>query len=301
MTSRTGLGPLEVAILDAIDLLGTDEDGAHARCSHVLDVVEHRRQIGHRYAWPALVDIGVPWRVHLPLVELHGNAGTAMGDPPADAVYVETRLSPIGALALAAERGEIGPIPLGIIEGSLYRGGPAPPFDPATVVGTLLAAGSDVGPPALPTGGTVEGDIAGLLAGRGVRLTLGCTIRPEAGRLVITEIPLGAEAERIVDGIVQRSLSHERDPHGRAHRVVRRHDSPVADVRDETSSRDGIRIVIELERGTDLLVARDWLRDVWPVSIGVDCRLPEPMDRLLGEWDRGDGTGLRTLADLLTT
>jgi hypothetical protein len=35
------------------------------------------------------------------------------------------------------------------------------------------------------------------------------------------------------------------------------------------------------------------------VTISADCRLPAPMAERLATWDRGDGTGLRALADLL--
>jgi hypothetical protein len=297
MSARTGLGPVEVALVDAVDLIG--RDGEPVRCSDVLDVVETRAGIGPRYAWPVLVDLGVPWRRHLSLVELYGNCGTALGDPPAEPEYVEARLAPVGVLALAAERGDVGPLPLDLVDGSLYRGGRVPPFDPARVVGALLAGATDAGVPVLPTGGTVEGDLEALLAGRPVRLTLGCTIRAEGGRLVITEVPLGAEGNRIPSAVVDRSRRVERDPSGRGHHVLRRHGSPVVDARDETTARDGIRILVDLDPGSDLLDARDWLRDVWPVTIRVDCHLPAPMAERLATWDRGDGTGLRALANLL--
>ena len=294
MSARTGLGPLELALLDAVELLAVR--GEPVRCSDVLFAVEDRAGIGPRYAWPTLVDLGVPWRRHLRLVELYGNCGSALGDPPAEPVDVETRLSPVGELALAAERDEVGPLPLDLVDGSLYRGGRVPPFDPAAVVGALLAGSTDAGVPVLPTGGTVDGDLDGLLAGRLVRLSLGCTIRPEGGRLVITEVPLGAEGNLIPSAVVARSVQLERD--GVVHVVPHRTD-PVVAARDESTQRDGIRIVVDIGPGSDLLAALEWLRDVWPVTIHVDCRLPAPMAERMTGWDRGDGTGLRALADLL--
>lgn len=297
MSARTGLGPVEVALLDAVELLERDDEPV--RCSDVLTAVEDRAGIGPRYAWLVLVDLGVAWRRHLPLVELYGNCGSALGDPPAEPVDVETRLSPVGVLALAAERGDVGPLPLDLVDGSLYRGGRVPPFDPTRVVGALLAGATDAGVPVLPTGGTVEGDIEGLLAGRPVRLTLGCTIRAEGGRLVITEVPLGAEGNLIPSAVIARAAQLEPDRSGLVHHVVPRHVSPVLAARDESTDRDGVRIVVELDPGGDLLSARDWLRDVWPVTISADCRLPAPMAERLATWDRGDGTGLRALADLL--
>lgn len=299
MSERTGLGPIEVALLDAVDLLTIDDDTPPVRCSDVLDVVERRHGIGHRYAWAALVDTGVPWQVHLPLVELHGNVGNQTGDPPAEARYVEVRLSAVGRMALAAERCELGPVPLGLIEGSLYRGGPVPPFAPHAVVGALLAGAADAGPPVLPTGGTVDGDLDGLLAGRPVRLDLGCRLTVQAGRVVITEVPLGVGTDEIVTMVGSRVHHHELTPDRRGVRIVRRRDVPIRDIRDETTSRDGIRLVVDVMPGVDPILALEWLRDIWPVTISVDTRLPVPMpDRLRG-WDRGDGSGLRGLADLL--
>jgi hypothetical protein len=299
MTGVTGLGPLEVALLDALDLLGGVQDADRVSCGDVLNAVDRLHGIGARYAWPALVDIGVPWRLHLPLVELHGNAGSLGGDPPADAVYVESRLSAVGALALAAERGELGPVPLGLIEGSLYRDGQVPPFSPARVVGALLAGESDVGPPVMPTGGTVACDLDGLLAGHAVLLTLGCTLRVQDGTVVVTEVPLGVTTDRIIESIASRRSTYDDGGEGRGFHVVHRPDSPVADIRDETSARDGLRIVVHLRPGTDPVLAMDWLRDVWPVTFGVRCRLPAPMAHRLSSWDRGDGSGLRALSDLL--
>lgn len=89
MSAPTGLGPVEVALVDAVDLLA--RDGEPVRCSDVLAAVEDRAGIGPRYAWLVLVDLGVAWRRHLPLVELYGNCGSALGDPPAEPAYVETR------------------------------------------------------------------------------------------------------------------------------------------------------------------------------------------------------------------
>ena len=301
MSPRTGLGPLELSLLDALDLLAGSRAGDPVRCAEVLAAVERLHGFGPRYSWPALVDLGAPWRLHLPLVELMGNVGSQHGDPPADSAYVEGRLSEIGVLALAAERDEVGPLPLGLIEGSLYRDGVVPPFAPAAVVSALLAGRTDAGIPVLPTGGTVEGDVAGLLAGRPARLTLGCTIRDEIERIVITEVPLGVRSDELVERITQALHTVERGD-GTRPRRIRRPDagSAVSDVRDDSSARDGLRIVLDVERRTNVPRVIEWLREIWPVSIDVDCRLPAPMSIRLESWDRGDGSGLRALADLLT-
>jgi hypothetical protein len=298
VSARTGLGPLDVAILDAVDLLDVGEP---VRCSDVLAAVRTLEGIGPGTTWPMLVDLGVPWRRHLPLVELYGDAGSVTGAPPADAEHVEVRLAAPGALALAAERGEVGPVPFGLVEGSWATGGPVPPFDPAAVVGALLAGASDAGPPALPGGGNVEGDVEGLLSGAAVRLTVGCTIRPEGGNLVITEIPLGVPGGQVFESVVARAMRFTESADGRRGVPVRRRGSPVVGVYDETTPRDGVRFLVKLADGADLLLARDWLRDVWPVTVEVDAHLPAPMAERLRAWERGDGSGLRGVRDLLVT
>jgi hypothetical protein len=110
---------------------------------HVLQVLEREQDFGARYAYPLLQDVAVPWRRHLPLLDPSGNWGSLHGDPAADARYTEVRLSVFGALALAAERGEVGPLPLGLVERSLYRDGPVPPFAPDRVLEALLTGGAD--------------------------------------------------------------------------------------------------------------------------------------------------------------
>ena len=306
MSPRTGLGALEVAVLAAVAEVGGRPGAGYRRTTHVLDVLECEQGFGARYAYPLLQDLAAPWRLHLPLLDPSGNWGSQHGDPAADARYTEVRLSEVGALALAAERGEVGPIPLGLIEGSLYRDGPVPPFAPDRVLEALTTGGADAGPPVLPTGGTVDGDIEALLAGRRARLTLGCTVVGEPGRLVVTEVPLGVTIDLVVEHLadrvaVQRGPRHVHYLDG----VDRAEDGPggatvpILDVRDESSGRVGSRVVCVLASGADLVQARGWVRSVWPVTVEVDCRLPAPMRRRLAAWDRGDGSGLTALGALL--
>ena len=75
-------------------------------------------------------------------------------------------------------------------------------------------------------------------------------------------------------------------------------EAPILDVRDETGPF-GIRLVCALAAGADREDARRWMRSVWPVTIEVDCRLPASMRRLLAAWERGDGSGLAALRELL--
>lgn len=305
MSSRTGLGPMEVALLQSVADLGGIAGAAHRLTTTVLDTMQRDHGFGARYAYPMLVDLIAPWRLHLPLLDGLGNFGSQHGDTPADARYTEVRLSPVGALALAAERGQVGPVPLGLIEGSLYRDGPIPPFNPIRMLAALTSHGLDAGPPTMPTGGTVEGDLEGLVAGLPTRLVLGSTIAQEPGQLVITEVPLGVTINEIALQLHNRmKLIGEQGPtkYLAADRTVHAGvpaPAPIRDIRDESSGRTGIRVVASLAPLASLEQARAWIKSVWPVTIHVDCQLPAPMSHILATWERGDGSGLRELDALI--
>lgn len=304
MSQRSGLGVLEVAVLTAVAEVGGMPEAGRRRTTRVLEQLERQDGLGARYLYPLLQDLGAPWRLHLPLLDPYGNWGSQHGDPAADPQYTQVRLSPIGALALAAEREQVAPVPLGLIEGSLYRDGPVPPFDPRRVVAALRTGSTDAGPPTLPTGGTIDGDLTALLAGRKTRLQLGCEIEHEAGSLVVAAVTLGVPIDLLEQCLTSRSRSLQHDG-------VRRFgdfepapddaDPPfrIVDVRNESSMRVGVRIVVQLGPGSDMAAAERWVRSVWPVTVEVDCRLPAPMTKRLRTWDPGDGSGLDALELLL--
>jgi len=284
-----GLDAVEAALLDAVDLLGADHLGEPVACDRVLRVLEQRGQADAGTAYAALLRRGRPWSVHLPLVELLGNAGSR-DDRAADPEHLEVRLSPVGALAQAAERGEAGPVPLDLIEGTVFRGGRQPAYEPAAVVSALLAGRTDLGPPAFPTGGVVGGQLEALRRGDGARITVASTIRAEGGHLAITEIPYGVGPQDLRDRV------HD----ARAALRAAHETCPMLRIVDETNVRDGVRLYVEPEKGADLRELRDWLLRIPPVQRTFDCVLPAPMAELATTWDRGDGSGLRALADLMS-
>ena len=176
MSERTGLGPLELAVLRSVSATA-GSSGRHCRTPKTLEYLESVESIGPAYGLPVLQDLGSSWRVHLPLLDLEGNWGSVAGDPMAGPQYTGVRLSPIGELALACEEYGVGPVPIGLVNGSLYCRGEAPPLDPGKALHAVQALIDDgmipdgelgllIGLPSLPTGGTVQGDIEGLYAGR---------------------------------------------------------------------------------------------------------------------------------------
>ncbi len=297
MSGRTGLGLLEVAILEAVESAGGGAGQPYRRTSDVLVLLEDVHGVGPRHAYPLVVDLAVPWLRHLPLLDGYGNLGSRHGDQSAEAKYTEIRLSPTGALALAAERGEVGPLPLDLIEGTMWRGGRVPAFDPRRVLDALAAGAAEAGPPTTASGGRVGGEIDVLLAGGEARLRFVCTIIEEPGILVITEVPLCAPTDQVVQFVAARASRHERLPLGHLDRgdLPALPSAPVIHISDDSTGA-GIRIVCRLAPDADAVEARRWLTAIWPVTVEADCRLPAPMPDRLRTWHGGDGSGVAALA-----
>jgi DNA gyrase/topoisomerase IV subunit A len=115
-------------------------------------------------------------RLCIPLVSGQGNFGSRGNDPPAGSRYTEARLSPAGQVVLAAERGELAPVPVGLINGNTYRKGTRPPFRPEGIISAIRRVVERprttsrelieiVGPPEFMTGCRVTGTLARLRPG----------------------------------------------------------------------------------------------------------------------------------------
>ena len=186
MTQRTGLGLVELAVLEALDEIDACPDRPHRKSANIVKLINASRGIGPGYSYPALCSMAVDWLMNVPLVDPHGNFGDP-DDPPCAVCDTEARLSRAGALVLASERGEAPRLPITLINGDLASGGTAPPFEPAAVARAVGRVASDpatpddeliaaLGPPSFPTGCAVTGDIAALVAGERTDLHLwrGC-------------------------------------------------------------------------------------------------------------------------------
>lgn len=316
MSDRTGLGPLEVAVLQAV----ASQRGRDVPTARVLGALETEAHLGPDYTARVVRDLGVPWRVPLQLLRLVGNWGSAHGDPPADARYTRVGLSEVGQPALRAEQGELGPVPVELINGSVYRGGQVPPLDPTGVVrllldtsrrGTSLTDADASGLVRLPTEGVVDGNLVGLAQGRRARILMSCRIErePEASpaRLVITGTPLAVDIHDIERMLRSRigEVNGDRSWHGRGYAdyAVTREQDPLPDlvrgIQDETSSRTGTRIVIELTSPEAAAAALVWARGVWPVTVEATWQVPGGLTGQLQEWVRRcaeDVSGLEALA-----
>lgn len=188
-------------------------------------------------------------------------------------MYTECRLTPLGAAALAAERGERAALPIGLINGDIHAGGPRPPFDPRRVVTAIRQATeltddevvAAVGLPSFPSGCAVAGDLDALAAGREVDLVVSARIDDDgADRLVVTGLPPGTTSDEIGSDIAVLVDMHGRDAIG------------VRDVIDETSS-DSVRLVVQLRAGADPDAVRSRLHELWSVQRPVRVGLARPL------------------------
>jgi DNA gyrase/topoisomerase IV subunit A len=291
------LGVVERSVLEALDQIGARHDRIHRKSANVVGVLARDFGVSPRYAYDAICTLALPWLLHIPLVDFHGNYGSAdEADRPAGPRYTEARLSAAGAIVLAAERG-LGPrVPVMLINGDLHADGSAPPFSPARVIDALLALVDDprvgddeiverVGLPASPTGCEVACDYVALAAGAQTAMRLTARLHHEqAGHrhlIVLTHLPLG-----IGDSTVEQALGHRvnvraRDPRwgpGDFEDLA----LPLRDVQNE--SRDyTTRIVCELLDTTDPARCEAQILSTWGVVTRPQVKLAAPLPQLVRE------------------
>ena len=274
---RDGLKPVQRRILHAMWEGGLRPDRPHRKCaSAVGDVMKKYHPHGDSSIYEALVRMAQDFASREPLVDGHGNFGSIDGDGAAAMRYTEARLSPIAMELLVGldedtvdhvpnyDGHESEPVVLPARFPNLLVNGSSgiavgmatniPPHNLAEVVdacvllvrrpGATVDELMEIMPgPDFPTGGRIAagpGIRDTYLTGKGAITTEAvATTETRSGglpRIVITEIPFQLNKstllERMADLVKQRKLD------------------AVRDLRDE-SSRDGMRIVVELKRGED--------------------------------------------------
>ena len=274
---RDGLKPVQRRILHAMDEAGLRADRQHRKCASVVgDVMKKYHPHGDTAIYDALVRMAQDFAIREPLVDGRGNFGSVDGDPPAAMRYTECRLSSLAMEMLAGidedtvtfepnyDGFEVQPevlpsrFPNLLVNGSMgIAVGMATNIPPHNLVEAIdacqllirrpeaeLDTVMEVMPaPDFPTGGRIlpgEGIREAYATGKGAvtMQAIAATEMRSGGmpRIVITEIPYQVNKAALLTKIADLVKNKKLDG--------------VRDLRDE-SSRDGMRVVIELKRGED--------------------------------------------------
>jgi DNA gyrase subunit A len=270
-----------------MDETGLRPDRPYRKCaSAVGDVMKKYHPHGDSAIYDALVRMGQDFSIRYELIDGHGNFGSVDGDPPAAMRYTESRLS---RLAMELLRGidedtvdfvpnydgyEDEPLVLPSRFPNLLANGATgiavgmatniPPHNLGELIDATIALIDDptltatdlmkyVPAPDFPTGGLIlgqQGVYDAYTTGRGsIKVRAVCSIEePDKGRdrerIVVTEIPYMVNKASLLQKIAQLVNT----------KVI----TGIADLRDE-SSREGMRIVIDLKRDANAQVVLNQL------------------------------------------
>jgi hypothetical protein len=294
MSERSGTGLVECAVLDALGSLGARPGRGYHVNTRVLAVVEDRIGLAPRYAYEVLLDLARPWTMPLNLIDGQGNFGSRGSNPAANPPYTESRLSPAGQVALAAERGDLAPVPIGLINGNVYAKGTRPPFRPQAIIDALRqiiqrpkVTSKDligiIGPPHFLNGCTVTGDFAALAAGRPttLRLQAHVTVSDDHRSVLIQNFPPNANPDETAQAIAGLARAYDwAQRHPELHRRVH---LPLREIRDESSRGSDLLICVP-EPGTTAEQLGDELMNVYGVYTTVPAALGRPLPTILRNW-----------------
>ncbi len=277
---RDGLKPVQRRILYSMIELGLDPAKPHRKSARIVgDTMGKYHPHGDSSIYDALVHMSEDFSMMLPLVDGHGNFGSIDGDSAAAMRYTEARLS-LSSMALLdhLEKGLIEFVPNfddsekeptvlpAMIPNLLINGttgiavGMAtniPPHNPDEVIDGVIAYMDNpnitvrklmeyIPAPDFPTGGLIinQDDLYSLYETGEGRIRIRSKVEIENGdngrkNIVITEIPytISGNKTKLVEGLATLIKDKVFDE--------------IFDVRDE-SSKEGIRIVIEVKKDRDL-------------------------------------------------
>ncbi len=277
---RDGLKPVQRRILYSMVELGLDPTKPHRKSARIIgDTMGKYHPHGDSSIYEALVHMSEDYSLMLPLVDGHGNFGSIDGDGAAAMRYTEARLSP-GSMALLdhLEKGlvdfvpnfdnsEKEPVVLPAMIPNLLINGTTgiavgmatniPPHNPDEVIDGVIAYMDNpfitvrklmeyIPAPDFPTGGTIinKDDMVMIYETGEGKIKIRANVVIENGdngrkNIVITEIPYTVAGNKLK--LVESLASLMKD------KVF----DEIYDIRDE-SSKEGIRIVIEVKKDRDL-------------------------------------------------
>jgi DNA gyrase subunit A len=272
---RDGLKPVHRRILYAMHTEGLHYNKRYSKCAGVVgEVLKKYHPHGDSAVYDALVRLAQDWNLRYPLIDGQGNFGSVDGDPAAAYRYTESRLQRLADYLLAdidKDTVEWGPnfddstveplvtptrFPNLLVNGSagiaVGMATNIPPHNMGEVVDAVIHLMAQpkatiaelmrfIPGPDFPTAGIIrgrDGIRAAYEKGRGniqVRARASIEVHPKTEResIVVTEIPYQVNKAKLVEHIAD--LVREKKLEG------------ISDLRDE-SSREGMRIVIELKR-----------------------------------------------------
>ena len=274
---RDGLKPVQRRILYAMWEAGLRPDRPLRKCARAVgEVMQKYHPHGDTSIYDALVRMAQDFTMRAPLIDGHGNFGSVDGDNAAAMRYTEARLSEVAMALLDGineqtvdfvpnyDGDDEEPVVLPARLPNLLLNGSSgiavgmatniPPHNLGELVdaclvlidrpeATLDQLLDKVPAPDFPTGGRIlstDGIRQAYTTGRGaVTVEAIATTEVRSGgmpRIIVTEIPYQVNKATLLERIADLVKSRRIDE--------------IRDLRDE-SSRDGMRIVIELKRGGD--------------------------------------------------
>lgn len=295
---RDGLKPVQRRILFAMMELGLRSGSSYKKSARVVgETMGKYHPHGDSAIYETMVRMAQDFSLRYPLVNGQGNFGSIDGDPAAAMRYTEAKLHEMGELMLAdidEDTVEWGPnfdeslkeplylpslVPNLLVNGSsgiaVGMATNIPPHNLSEVIDALeymIDSGGNwefgeiyarLPGPDFPTGGIIlgrDGIIDAYRTGRGKVILRGKTSVEDGKRgktsVIITEIPFMVNKTSLIETI--------------ASCVQEKHIDGVADIRDE-SDRDGLRIVLELQRDGDpeLVLRQLYRRTQLQTTFGV--------------------------------
>jgi len=279
---RDGLKPVHRRILFGMNEMGLVSNRAYRKSAKIVgEIMGNYHPHGDTAIYDTLVRMAQDFNMRYPLVDGQGNYGSMDGDSPAAMRYTEARMTRLAEEMLAdidKETVDFGPnydesrqeplvlptrVPNLLINGA---GGIAVGYatnipthnlgeiiegllllleNPEVTIAQLM---KKIPGPDFPTAGFIYG-MSGIReayeTGRGLlklraKVVVERDERTERERLIVTEIPYQVNKAKLIEKIAE--LIQDDRVRG------------VADLRDESSDREGVRIVIELKRNEIPLV-----------------------------------------------
>lgn len=311
---RDGLKPVQRRVLFSMIELNNGPDKPHRKCARIVgDTMGKYHPHGDSSIYDALVVMAQDFKKGLPLVDGHGNFGSIEGDGAAAMRYTEARLQKVTQEAYLADldknvvdfmpnfdETEKEPVVLPVKVPNLLVNGAEgiavgmatsiPPHNFGEVIDGVIAYMKNpdittaemmqyIPGPDFPTGGIIanKDDLPAIYESGVGKIKIRGKIEIEKGkggkdRMVITEIPytmIGANIGKFLNdvyGLVESKAT-----------------SDITDITNQ-SSKEGIRIVLELKKGADiealenLLYKKTKLEDTFGVNmLAVADGRPETM------------------------